>query len=210
LLFARCDREKEDWYRRFTAASIGAIVDQEPQFPDMVMVNEDDVVAAIKSAALANQERDSIDSIDDRTTGAESGSNIVPVKSESEPDEGAKSSRSGSVFEGLLLTSCAARGPADYVKFMTRFQVRNQAFFAFWSFLVYFVFVLFFYDFSNRKLVRLSLYQLFAHIQLNHRIREYVFYDFIFYFHFNFVAPMLRLLIVELLSQLFQTFNFHL
>lgn len=88
------------------------------------MVNEDDVVAAMKAAALANQERDSIDSTDDKIMGGESGSSTVPVKSEGEPDEGTKSSRSGSLFEGLLLTSCAARGPADYVKFMARFQVR--------------------------------------------------------------------------------------
>lgn len=121
MLFARCDREKEDWFRRFSAASVGAIVDQEPQFPDMVVVNEEDVAAAVKAAALANQERDSIESTEGRTTPVDGGLNIV--KSNVDSDEGVKSSRSGSVFEGLLLTSCAARGPADYVKFMTRFQV---------------------------------------------------------------------------------------
>lgn len=136
----------KDWFRRFTAASIGAIVDQEPQFPDMVMVNEDDVVAAMKAAALANQERDSIDSTDERTPGGESSSNTVPVKSEGEPsDEGTKNSRSGSVFEGLLLTSCAARGPADYVKFMARFQVSVFSPFLSFSFIwfLFFSFMIF-------------------------------------------------------------------
>ncbi len=121
LLFARCDREKEDWFRRFTSASVGAIVDQELQFPDMVMVNDDDVAAAIKAATLANQDRDSIESIEERSM-----TDAIPVKlSDVEStDECVKGgSRSDSVFEGLLLTSCAARGPADYVKFMTRFQV---------------------------------------------------------------------------------------
>ncbi|KAG4072891.1 hypothetical protein HA402_002634 [Bradysia odoriphaga] len=123
LLFARCDREKEDWYRRFTSASVGTIVDQEFQFPDMVMVNDDDVAAAVKAAALANQERDSIESTDGPTTPADGVSNATaPTKSDCESAECVKCSRSDSVFEGLLLTSCAARGPADYVRFMTRFQ----------------------------------------------------------------------------------------
>lgn len=127
-MFARCDREKEDWYRRFTSASIGAVVDQEFQFPDMVVVNDDDVAAAIKAAALANQERDSIESTTDgRTTPPESSVSTnaaVAAKSDCETSDCVKCSRSDSVFEGLLLTSCAARGPADYVRFMTLFQVR--------------------------------------------------------------------------------------
>lgn len=125
LLFARCDREKEDWFRRFTAASIGSIVDQEFQFPDMVMVNEDDVVAAVKEATLVNQERDSIESMEERTSAGDGGSNVVLVKSDFDSDDSVRRSRSGSMFEGLLLTSCAARGPEDYVKFMTIFQVSD-------------------------------------------------------------------------------------
>lgn len=122
LLFARCDREKEDWFRRFTSASVGAVVDHELQFPDMVMVNDDDVAAAVKAAALANQDRDSTESLEERTTPAEGVSNAMSsAKIDAESDECIKSSRSG--FEGLLLTTCAARGPSDYVKFMTRFQV---------------------------------------------------------------------------------------
>lgn len=124
LLFARCDREKEDWYRRFTSASVGAIIDQEFQFPDMVMVNEDDVAAAVKAAALANQERDSIELSDGRTTPPDGVSNAtVSTKADCESGECVKCSRSDSAFEGLLLTSCAARGPGEYVRFMTRFQV---------------------------------------------------------------------------------------
>lgn len=128
LLFARCDREKEDWFRRFTSASIGAIIDQEPLFPDMVMVNEDDVAAAVKATSFANQDRDSIELTDDRIPTGESAQQSGSTKSEGnvEPDDGSKTSRSGSLFEGLLLTSCAARGPADYVKFMTRFQVKIE------------------------------------------------------------------------------------
>lgn len=94
----------------------------------MVVVNDDDVAAAIKAAALANQERDSIDSTaDGRTTPPEnsvSTTAAVAAKSDCETGDCVKCSRSDSVFEGLLLTSCAARGPADYVRFMTLFQVR--------------------------------------------------------------------------------------
>lgn len=81
------------------------------------MVNEDDVAAAIKAAAQANQDRDSVESMEERITDGGGG------KADTESDDCVRSSRSDSVFEGLLLTSCAARGPADYVRFMTRFQV---------------------------------------------------------------------------------------
>lgn len=59
ILFARCDREKEDWYRRFLAASLGKVyVTANPniqnvvspwgeleanEFPDLVMVNATDL-----------------------------------------------------------------------------------------------------------------------------------------------------------------------
>lgn len=176
LLFARCDREKEDWFRRFTSASIGSIVDQELQFPDMVMVYEDDVAAAVKAATLANQERDSFESID----GEGVASNVVPVKSDVDSDDGGKHMRPDSAFEGLLLTSCAARGPADYVKFMTRFQVSiDDGVFATFCPFVFCLFCILFYFhlfILNRKLVPLSLYQLFAPIQPSHRTRKYVFF----------------------------------
>ncbi|KAJ6643937.1 Testis-expressed protein 2 [Pseudolycoriella hygida] len=116
LLFARSDREKEDWFRRFAAATVGAVIDHELQFPDMVFVNEDDVMKAV---ALDIQERDSIDLMDDR----EGSSNAkLPMTLEVDSEHGRKGSRSDSLYEGLLLSSSAARGPADYVKFMTIFQ----------------------------------------------------------------------------------------
>lgn len=146
----------------------------------MVMVNEDDVAAAVKAAALANQERDSIDLTEDRTA-TPGESNVVAVKKDSDSDECIKSSRSGSVFEGLLLTSCAARGPADYVKFMTRFQVSIYVFSGFKFIFILLLFLFFSICFLNRVLVPLSPYQLFAPIQLNRRIRKYVFYDLNFY-----------------------------
>lgn len=61
ILFARCDREKEDWYRRFLAASLGKvyvtansnIIDahgtnqwgniERSEFPDLVMINAADL-----------------------------------------------------------------------------------------------------------------------------------------------------------------------
>lgn len=60
ILFARCDREKEDWYRRFSAASAGKVyvtansniinpvspwgeINAGNEFPDLVMVNSAEV-----------------------------------------------------------------------------------------------------------------------------------------------------------------------
>lgn len=124
LLFARTDREKEDWYRRFVAASQGCIADRMPSpidvvGADMVFVHEDDC----------------------------GGSGVVP--GEQQPEEGASSSTRSSVGEessettaavkstsgstvveattlnneGLLMSPSAARGPVDYVRFMGHYQV---------------------------------------------------------------------------------------
>lgn len=51
LLFARCDREKEDWYRRFCAASKGQTYDQQEHIPDIVMFTEDEIANAIKATS---------------------------------------------------------------------------------------------------------------------------------------------------------------
>lgn len=186
LLFARCDREKEDWFRRFTAASVGAIVDQEAQFPDMVMVNEDEVMAAVKAAALANQDRDSIDSTDERIMTGEVGSNIVPVKSDIESEDGRKSSRSSSVYEGLLLTSCAARGPANYLKFMTIFQVSGR-FYSIVSFLFILVFVFSFMIFVQQKACSLKSIPVIRAYPTESPNKKVRFYDLTFLFFFCFI-----------------------
>lgn len=186
LLFARSDREKEDWFRRFSAASVGTVTEQEFLFSDMVMINDSDVAAAMKAvpttampalvdsgpAATAHSLVVSGGSGGQQsaTTIAEGAKVVGAVGSSSSTtttttatttaaaaaattlastipstatatsttstvqagvagggvngsvdatDAGATSS----LFEGLLMTSCAARCPADYIKFMSRYQV---------------------------------------------------------------------------------------
>lgn len=182
LLFARADREKEDWFRRFSAASVGAITDQELQFADMVFVNESDCVAALKAAATATpnsqNEKEStttageatISSNDDTIT-ANTSTAIPSTAADSkldgkcddnveqtgtgscETDNVEKKCRTNSLFEGLLMTSCAARGPNEYIKFMSRYQVSislNLYGLSFISFIS--CFSLFLYDFLFWKM----------------------------------------------------------
>lgn len=172
LLFARADREKEDWFRRFSAASIGAITDQELQFADMVFVNESDCVAALKAAATASTnspiEKESVaggevtvSTHDDTNTTTNPGTTISSTVTDpkldgkcddsaeqagtgtSETDSNEKKCRTNSLFEGLLMTSCAARGPSEYIKFMSRYQVSfpKKKRFLFVLFLIYFIFL---------------------------------------------------------------------
>ncbi|ALC42896.1 CG43783 [Drosophila busckii] len=52
LLFARCDREKEDWYRRFTAASKGKVHEQELHMPMAHFVDDTDLQAVAAQQAI--------------------------------------------------------------------------------------------------------------------------------------------------------------
>lgn len=50
---------------------------------------------------------------------------------------------SDALFEGLLLTACAARGPENFIKFMSRYQVKIFNFLnLFFYFFFYFNFIL--------------------------------------------------------------------
>uniref|UniRef100_A0A1A9WPX7 SMP-LTD domain-containing protein n=1 Tax=Glossina brevipalpis TaxID=37001 RepID=A0A1A9WPX7_9MUSC len=52
LLFARAAREKEDWFRRFVAASNGDINDKDLHLPNVKFVDDKDLQAAANKAAL--------------------------------------------------------------------------------------------------------------------------------------------------------------
>lgn len=52
LLFARCNREKEDWYRRFVAASKGHVHEQDLQVPHARFVDEADLQAVAAQQAV--------------------------------------------------------------------------------------------------------------------------------------------------------------
>lgn len=126
LLFARTDREKEDWYHRFVSASKGCVADSMPSpmldavGADMVFVHEDDCGSTV---AVGEQPEE----------GAVSSSTRSSVGEESSETTAAAKSRSGSTIGGepatlnneggLLMCPSAARGPADYVRFMGHYQV---------------------------------------------------------------------------------------
>lgn len=113
LLFARCDREKEDWYRRFQNASVGAVrdnenavanlkyvTDMEAQAMRQVIQNLENLVEEEK-LRISNTKKDGIEEKDE-------------TEIQFPPD---------SNFDGLLMTPCSARSHPDYVKFMSKYQV---------------------------------------------------------------------------------------
>lgn len=51
ILFARGDREKEDWYRRFVAASEGDVHDQMLRLPNLKFVDDAELQRAAAKAA---------------------------------------------------------------------------------------------------------------------------------------------------------------
>lgn len=145
ILFARCDREKEDWYRRFYSASLGNAYSNEGarninlnidadldcgQFNDLVMINTDDVrkaIASLRNRDSAKLEKNRRES--GRVSSSFSESNLKEV---SEHRHGSlvehEYTTLGDAFNemsniGLLMTSCATRGPNEYVNFMANYQV---------------------------------------------------------------------------------------
>ncbi|XP_055840643.1 uncharacterized protein LOC129908277 isoform X3 [Episyrphus balteatus] len=150
LLFARGDREKEDWYRRFVAASVGDINDQDLHLPNVVMVSEADIKAAAKAAAILpetqkNKEDTSVaddsNTNNDNLTKSEKllDKSDKPKKRNSAPTDKAESTDAESTdwekipndsqgscgdetYEGLLISTCAARNPIEYIRFMSRYQ----------------------------------------------------------------------------------------
>ncbi|XP_055912758.1 uncharacterized protein LOC129946552 isoform X2 [Eupeodes corollae] len=148
LLFARGDREKEDWYRRFVAASVGDINDQDLHLPNVVMVSESDIKAAAKAASqLPETAKNKEDpSVADETNACENfikaeklNNSDKPKKRNSAPTDKAESTDAESTdwekipnespgscgdetYEGLLISTCAARNPIEYIRFMARYQ----------------------------------------------------------------------------------------
>lgn len=86
----------------------------------MVIISQQDIAAARND--MANKD---LPESDEKTN--RSGSPDGPKYDEaSEKDTEKQKCRSNSVFEGLLMASCAARCPADYIKFMSIYQVKRK------------------------------------------------------------------------------------
>ncbi|KAL9908239.1 uncharacterized protein ACN427_004004 isoform 2-T5 [Glossina fuscipes fuscipes] len=139
LLFARAAREKEDWFRRFVAASNGDINDKDLHLPNVKFVDDKDLQAAANKAALLltnPKHRDSASS----TKSTHQDSSITLKDSEdivepSEKDIEAEADfdmvdlcfeNSTDSFEGLIMTLCAARNQPDYIHFMSMYQHKRS------------------------------------------------------------------------------------
>ncbi|EDW73272.2 uncharacterized protein Dwil_GK17462 [Drosophila willistoni] len=143
LLFTRCDREKEDWYRRFVAASKGRVHEQDLQVPMARFVDETDLQAAAAKQAVLLTMGSSVKQVrykdgDDRSgvTEASTSTNNNEDADSNTPDtaqfeevleedctpDGPRDEN----FEGMIMSSDTTRNPADYVKFMTVYQTRRS------------------------------------------------------------------------------------
>ncbi|XP_043951075.1 testis-expressed protein 2 isoform X1 [Drosophila biarmipes] len=133
LLFSRCDREKEDWYRRFTAASKGMVHEQDLQVPMARFVEDTDLQAAAARQALH------------LVTGAtKSGAGAVKWQTEKEMSNGKPTDETDQqtpdgqfehvteedlcetpkedAFDGMIMSANVARNSPDYVRFMAVYQ----------------------------------------------------------------------------------------
>lgn len=125
MLFARTDREKEDWYRRFVAASKGCIADRMPSpldgvGSDMVFVHEDDCGIG-SGVALGEQPEEGAPSSTRSSVGDETSETTAAAgKSRSDSTVGEQPTLNN---DGLLMSPSAARGPVEYVRFMGHYQV---------------------------------------------------------------------------------------
>lgn len=124
MLFARGDRDKEDWYRRFLAASQGHIEDQDLHLPNVTVVDDSEIKAATKAATFMPdnekfQNTSPSKTPDDKSEEADLGNKIEMNK------ENSVETPTSTTFEGLIISNCAGRNSEDYVKFMALYQVSS-------------------------------------------------------------------------------------
>ncbi|XP_017136961.1 uncharacterized protein LOC108152263 isoform X1 [Drosophila miranda] len=137
LLFTRCDREKEDWYRRFIAASKGRVHEQDLHVPMARFVEDTDLQMAAARQAVRMvgamgglKARPKDNQSDDRSLGDVSfASNVNDGQQtpdvefdEITADDLLPETPKEEQFEGMIMSSDVARNPADYVRFMAGYQ----------------------------------------------------------------------------------------
>lgn len=154
LLFSRCDREKEDWYRRFTNASRGLVHEQDLQVPMARFVEDSDLQAAAARQALllvtgmgkagvkvSEQEWNSrvfslclnlyrffFQSEDEISAGKgndETDQQTPDGQFETITEEDLLDTPKEESFDGMIMSANVARNSPDYVRFMAVYQVRN-------------------------------------------------------------------------------------
>ncbi|XP_036337201.1 uncharacterized protein LOC118747299 isoform X2 [Rhagoletis pomonella] len=144
ILFARADREKEDWYRRFVAASEGDVHEQVLRLLNLKLVDDAELQRAVAKASqmpLDPSAKRDISSME-QDNNADNESHVLPpdmapplvVESKTEksemfkdiPDDMEVVPTPTDTFEGLLMSSSAARNPPDYIRFMAIYQSRRS------------------------------------------------------------------------------------
>ena len=150
IFFARADREKEDWYRRFQNASQGLVRDNENPSANYKYVSE-------KEAQAMRQVTQHLENL----TEEQLNERKSPKTKEEERDQQETELQfpPDSQFDGLLMTPCSARSHPDYVKFMSKYQVSGRrgrvlVIFCFVEFVLIFGSFRYFLLFSFRVLVR--------------------------------------------------------
>ncbi|KAH8378981.1 hypothetical protein KR009_002405, partial [Drosophila setifemur] len=128
LLFSRCDREKEDWYRRFTAASKGQVHEQDLQVPMARFVEDTDLQAAAARNALqlvSGMGGGAMGSRSDETatnTNEESDLQTPDGQFENITEEDLLDTPKEDMFDGMIMSANVARNQADYIRFMAVYQ----------------------------------------------------------------------------------------
>lgn len=112
-LFARCDREKEDWLRQFRAASIGDIHDcsDEPNVKSR---------ESSKSSSLATTPTKDV--FRDASCGAETKKRDSNSSTSRDGDDFERIEKESFTFDTLILP-CASRSSADFVQFVKSYIV---------------------------------------------------------------------------------------
>ncbi|XP_041631375.1 uncharacterized protein [Drosophila kikkawai] len=134
LLFSRCDREKEDWYRRFLAASKGLVHEQDLQVPMARFVEDTDLQAAAARQALhlvasglggtsaKSKGKETEDKTDEANPTDESEQQTPDGQFESITEEDLIDPPKDESFDGMIMSANVARNSPDYVRFMAVYQ----------------------------------------------------------------------------------------
>ncbi|XP_016999991.2 testis-expressed protein 2 isoform X1 [Drosophila takahashii] len=133
LLFSRCDREKEDWYRRFTAASKGMVHEQDLQVPMARFVEDSDLQAAAARQALhlvGGMGKSGMGAVkwqteEEMSTGKandETDQQTPDGQFENVTEEDLCETPKEDTFDGMIMSANVARNSPDYVRFMAVYQ----------------------------------------------------------------------------------------
>ncbi|KAH8234698.1 hypothetical protein KR032_001959 [Drosophila birchii] len=128
LLFSRCDREKEDWYRRFMAASKGLVHEQDLQVPMARFVEDTDLQAAAAKQAIllvggtTSRGKDAEEKTDEANPNEESEQQSPEVQFENITEEDLIETPKDDSFDGMIMSANVARNWPDYVRFMAVYQ----------------------------------------------------------------------------------------